>query len=116
MSHAHSFSRFEAYEITNSRVDMMEGHSKSDTIEGIMKVENEVPREDEVNLDIEMVARVPEAYHFEGLMDTCYLVLSFMIYTLDISKFTFLNFISTYFKAWLTTSMLSLFMRMLPKG
>ncbi|XP_038888320.1 general transcription factor 3C polypeptide 5-like [Benincasa hispida] len=44
-------------------------HSKSDTIEGIMKVEKEVPREDEANLDFEMVARVPEAYHFEGMID-----------------------------------------------
>lgn len=44
-------------------------HSKSDTIEGIMKVEKEVPREDEINLDFEMVARVPEAYHFEGMVD-----------------------------------------------
>ncbi|XP_011655959.1 general transcription factor 3C polypeptide 5 isoform X1 [Cucumis sativus] len=43
-------------------------HSKSDTNEGIMKVE-EVPGEDEVNLDFEMVARVPEAYHFEGMVD-----------------------------------------------
>lgn len=76
--YVHYFSRFEAYEITNSRIIMMKGHSKSDTIEGIMKVEKEVPREDEVNLDFEMVARVPEAYHFEGLMDSCYLVLSFM--------------------------------------
>ncbi|TYK28875.1 general transcription factor 3C polypeptide 5-like isoform X1 [Cucumis melo var. makuwa] len=33
-----------------------------------MKVEN-VPGEDEVNLDFEMVARVPEAYHFEGMVD-----------------------------------------------
>ncbi|KAL0533309.1 hypothetical protein IC582_030122 [Cucumis melo] len=43
-------------------------HSKCDTNEGIMKVEN-VPGEDEVNLDFEMVARVPEAYHFEGMVD-----------------------------------------------
>ena len=78
-----SLSIFEAYEITNSRIDMMKGHSKSDTNEGIMKVE-EVPGEDEVNLDFEMVARVPEAYHFEGLMDTYFFGLSFLIYAIHI--------------------------------
>lgn len=54
---------------------MMTGHSKGDAIEGIMKDEREVPIEDEVNLKFEMVAHVPEAYHFEGLMHTCFLVL-----------------------------------------
>ena len=62
------FLRFEAYKITNSRIDMMKGHPKSDSTEGIKKVEKEVPREDEINLDFEMVACVPEAYHFEGLL------------------------------------------------
>ncbi|XP_023530657.1 general transcription factor 3C polypeptide 5-like [Cucurbita pepo subsp. pepo] len=44
-------------------------HPKSDSTEGIKKVEKEVPREDEINLDFEMVACVPEAYHFEGMAD-----------------------------------------------
>ncbi|XP_022157189.1 general transcription factor 3C polypeptide 5-like isoform X2 [Momordica charantia] len=44
-------------------------HSKGDAIEGIMKDEREVPIEDEVNLKFEMVAHVPEAYHFEGMAD-----------------------------------------------
>ncbi|KAG7022593.1 General transcription factor 3C polypeptide 5, partial [Cucurbita argyrosperma subsp. argyrosperma] len=57
------------YKITNSRIDMMKGHPKSDSTEGIKKVEKEVPREDEINLDFEMVACVPEAYHFEGMAD-----------------------------------------------
>lgn len=63
---------------------MMKGHSKSDTIEGIMKVEKEVPREDEINLDFEMVARVPETYHFEGSMDTYSLGPIFPIYAICI--------------------------------
>lgn len=92
---------------------MMKGHSKCDTNEGIMKVEN-VPGEDEVNLDFEMVARVPEAYHFEGWIN--FFGLSFLIYAeyLDAFKFSFLNFVSTYFKAWLTTNTSLLFMLMLP--
>ncbi|KAG6588837.1 General transcription factor 3C polypeptide 5, partial [Cucurbita argyrosperma subsp. sororia] len=44
-------------------------HPKSESTEGIKKVEKEVPREDEINLDFEMVACVPEAYHFEGMAD-----------------------------------------------